>query len=153
MLGHVLSVLILSCTTSSDLSFTFCGGQAALPAAKPAEPKAFCSSGGGADELPLWQPYLRGDGSAALPEPMLGNGVVCPVLIRAKLRHSETASNCVVSAVVPLICPVAAWSLLTQHWGTSAAWVSFSPRFDQRVMGWGGCLKPGTRCSDCISAG
>lgn len=85
--------------------------------------------------------------------PCWATGVVCPALSRPKLRHSETASNRGISAVVPLICPVAAWSLLTQHWGTSAAWVSFSPRFDQRVMGWGGCSKPGACCSDCISAG
>lgn len=121
LLGHVPSFLILSCTTSSDLSFTFCRGRAALPAAKPAEPSGFCSSGGGAHKLPLWQPSLRGDGREGLPEPVLCNEGWLPCPEPGRIATSETTPKHVVSAVVPVICSVAAWSLLTQHWETSAA--------------------------------
>lgn len=129
-------------------SFTFCRGHGALPAAKPAEPSCCCSSGGGAEQVAPVATF------SMCQNHCYATRVACPVLIRAELQHSETRSDRVVGAVVPVISAGAARSLLAQHWRAPAAEVSLLFPRVWSVFSWvGRVLRPECCCSDCISTG
>lgn len=121
LLGHVPSCFILPCPTScalSECSFTFCGGHTAHPASSSScwsKPPLLFSRWG-------WGSCPRGNPLCGTSSEAVGCQNQCYALrlpAQSWSRQScntQTSPNHVVSAVLPVISSMAAWSLLTQHW-------------------------------------